>query len=108
MPGTASTLHIGQMIEAELRRQERTVTWFARQLHCDRRNVYDVFHRSSIDTSMLMRICLILHTDFFAALAEAYTRLQDSILPPPRKEASVTYFATQVSNFTSRPKSGTT
>lgn len=74
------------MIEAELRRQERTVTWFARQLHCDRRNVYDVFHRSSIDTSMLMRICLILHTDFFAALTEVYTHLQDSILPTPEKK----------------------
>lgn len=108
MPGTASTLHIGQMIEAELRRQERTVTWFARQLHCDRRNIYDVFHRSSIDTSMLMRICLILRTNFFASLADAYIRLQDSVLPPPRKEAAVKYFATQVSNFTSLPESGTT
>lgn len=74
------------MIEAELRRQERTVTWFARQLHCDRRNIYDVFHRSSIDTSMLMRICLILRTNFFSALTDAYTRLQDSILPPPEKK----------------------
>lgn len=71
------------MIEAELRRQERTVTWFARQLHCDRRNVYDVFHRSSIDTSMLLRICLILKTNFFAALTDTYTRLQDDVLLPP-------------------------
>lgn len=80
------------MIEAELRRQERTVTWFARQLHCDRRNVYDVFHRSSIDTSMLLRICLILKTDFFAALTDTYTRLQDSILPPPPKRSNCEIF----------------
>ena len=28
--------HIGQIIEKELHRQERSVTWFARRLYCDR------------------------------------------------------------------------
>ena len=39
--------HIGQIIEKELHRQERSVTWFARRLYCDRTNVFrramDVF-----------------------------------------------------------------
>ena len=33
--------HIGQIIEKELHRQERSVTWFARRLYCDRTNVYN-------------------------------------------------------------------
>ena len=36
-------IHIGKLIETELRRQERTVSWFARHLYCERTNVYDIF-----------------------------------------------------------------
>lgn len=39
--------HIGQIIEKELHRQERSVTWFARRLYCDRTNVYNIFRRQS-------------------------------------------------------------
>ena len=59
-------IYIGKIIEEELRRQERTVTWLSRTIHCDRRNVYDIFSRSSIDTDLLSRICIALHKDFFA------------------------------------------
>lgn len=59
-------VHIGNLIEAELRRQERSVTWFARQLYCERTNVYDIFKRQSIDTHMLLRISIILRHDFFS------------------------------------------
>lgn len=60
------TLHIGKIIEEELRRQSRTVTWLSRKIHCDRRNVYDIFNRTSIDTDLLNRISVALNKDFFA------------------------------------------
>lgn len=69
-PRTIPTLHIGKMIEAELRRQKRTVTWFGRQLHCDRRNIYDIFRRASIDTDLLARISLILGHNFFKTMSD--------------------------------------
>lgn len=59
-------VHIGNLIETELRRQERSVAWFARQLYCERTNVYDIFKRQSIDTYMLLRISIILRHDFFS------------------------------------------
>ena len=59
------TLHIGKLIKEELERQERTVSWFARKLYCDRSNVYKLFKRSTIDTELLLRISLILNHDFF-------------------------------------------
>ena len=31
---------IGNLIKEELEKQERTVSWFARKLACDRSNVY--------------------------------------------------------------------
>ncbi|MBQ8889880.1 MAG: XRE family transcriptional regulator [Bacteroidaceae bacterium] len=58
-------VHIGKLIEEELRKQERSVTWFAKQLCCERTNVYSIFKRESIDTQLLYRISLILKKNFF-------------------------------------------
>ena len=58
-------LHIGELIQEELHRQERTVSWFARKLFCDRTHVYNIFQRKSIDTELLLRISLILNHNFF-------------------------------------------
>lgn len=58
-------VHIGSLIEQELRRQERSVTWFARKLYCDRTNVYKIFKKQSIDTQLLEQISIILQHNFF-------------------------------------------
>ena len=63
-------IHIGSLIEQELRRQDRSVTWFASELHCDRTNVYKVFKKKSIDTLLLEIICVILRHNFFLDYAE--------------------------------------
>lgn len=65
---------IGQQIEAELRRQERSVSWFARKLCCNRQNVYDIFHRTNIDAELLLRISLILGHNFFDEYTEIYNQ----------------------------------
>ena len=36
---TTQMIHIGKIIETELHRQDRPVTWFANKLYCDRTNV---------------------------------------------------------------------
>lgn len=56
---------LGQHIEAELRRQERSVAWFSRRLCCTRTNVYRLFEKDTLDVSLLFRISRILHYDFF-------------------------------------------
>ncbi|MBP3765063.1 MAG: XRE family transcriptional regulator [Bacteroidaceae bacterium] len=63
-------LHIGHEIQQELRRQERSVTWFARRLACDRTNVYRIFDKESLDTRLLMRISTILVRDFFVLYSQ--------------------------------------
>ena len=60
---------IGLLIKEELERQERSVTWFARKLSCDRTNVYRIFQKQSIDTNLLIRISLILNRDFSAEIS---------------------------------------
>ena len=57
--------HIGHLIQEELARQGRTVTWLAKQLHCSRQNVYGIFEHPWIYTDTLLRISEILDVDFF-------------------------------------------
>lgn len=61
---------IGVIIREELEKQERSVSWFARKLSCDRSNVYRLFQKESIDTSLLTRISIVLGRDFFTDLSE--------------------------------------
>lgn len=74
------TLHIGNLIREELSRQPKahTVTWFAEQLNCNRRNIYDIFSRTDIDTNLLRRICKILNHDFFRDISEYISQEESS------------------------------
>lgn len=68
-------VHIGRMVQQELRRQGRTVTWFAQNLPCDRSNVYKMFHNESMDLSQLIRISKMLNYDFLKQCSD-YLGLQ--------------------------------
>ncbi len=61
---------IGRRIKAELERQERSVTWFAKKLACHRTNIYDIFARDNIDMTLLIRISRILNHNFLKDLSE--------------------------------------
>lgn len=61
--------HIGIRIREEVDRQRHSIGWLARQLACDRSNVYRLFRRESIDTATLTRLCKILDHDFFHDLS---------------------------------------
>ena len=73
-------IHIGKEIKAELRRQRRGATWFARQLYCDRTNVYNIFKRQGIDTRLLERISIILHRNFFTLYCQEDNNMEDEII----------------------------
>lgn len=69
------SMHIGNRIKTVLESMPRqyTISWFAKQIHCDRRNVYYIFDRSTIDTGMLARISQILGHNFFRDLADSFS-----------------------------------
>lgn len=64
-----SEIHIGREIKNVLRLQRRSVSWLAKQICCDRTNVYKIFAKSSIDTQLLMRVSKALSYDFFEYLS---------------------------------------
>jgi len=60
---------IGNLIKMEVKRQERSISWLAKKLSCDRSNIYRLFQKESIDTNLLTRISIILQHDFFEDLS---------------------------------------
>ncbi len=69
-------VNVGQNIKEELLRQERTVSWMARKLNCNRAAVYRIFAKNSIDTQLLAHISQILNHNFFLELANDFDSQQ--------------------------------
>ncbi|MCQ2230956.1 MAG: hypothetical protein MJZ30_03780 [Paludibacteraceae bacterium] len=70
-------MHIGQQIEKIFREQGRKVSWFADKLCCDRRNIYKIFERESIDTALLARISILLGHDFLQDLSDELNKKEN-------------------------------
>ncbi len=70
-------IHIGQLIKTELELQERTPTWLAKKINCDRTNIYRIFDRESIDTALLSRISTALNRNFFEELSQQQIKVSD-------------------------------
>ena len=68
---------IGSLIKQELEKQERSISWLARKLSCDRARVYRILQKHSIDTYDLARISIFLSHDFFADLSESLKNDKD-------------------------------
>lgn len=63
-------IHIGSIIKKRFDEQGLSASWFAKQLCCDRTNIYSIFKRESIDTMLLSKISAILKHDFFIYYSE--------------------------------------
>jgi len=59
-----NSVNIGELIHAEMVRQNRTVNWLAKEIYCEKSNVYKLFRRKSIDLAQVMRISEVLGHNF--------------------------------------------
>lgn len=88
-------IDMGRMVEDVFRqfkvKHRRNVTWFATQLNCDRRNIYDIFKRTTIDTQLLAQISLVLDHNFFQDIAEIIEPRLNHIKPDPKSGLSFLY-----------------
>ena len=57
-------LHIGQLVKAVFDKSGMSVAEFARQINCERTNVYTIFRRRTIDVELLVKISYILEHNF--------------------------------------------
>ncbi|MDR1582298.1 MAG: hypothetical protein LBS55_03410 [Prevotellaceae bacterium] len=58
-------IHIGKLIQIKLKEDGHSVVWLAKQIHCDRSNMYRIFNNRHIDPELLLRFCKIFNYDFF-------------------------------------------
>lgn len=65
-------IHIGKIIEAEMKRQERTPAWLARKINCVRTQIYYIYKQESINTDTLLRISKALNFNFFTYYDNEY------------------------------------
>ena len=65
METNESNIHIGQLIHEQLRKDQRSVGWLAREIHCTRNNVYKIFNKPSLDSDLVLRISNAMNFNFF-------------------------------------------
>ena len=64
MSFTMKDIHVGNMIKKELKMQGRSVKWLAKEIYCEKSNIYKMFNRKSIDLGQLMLISNVLQHNF--------------------------------------------
>ena len=58
-------IHIGQLIQTQLKADQRSASWLAREIGCTRNHLYKVFRKPSLDGELLLRISLAMNFNFF-------------------------------------------
>ena len=48
-----------------MRKDQRSVSWLAREIHCTRNNVYKVFNKPSLDSNLILKISKAMNFNFF-------------------------------------------
>lgn len=59
------SIHIGHLIQAQLKADQRSVGWLAREIGCSRNHLYKVFRKPSLDSDLLLRISQAMQFNFF-------------------------------------------
>ena len=67
-------MHIGNILRERLKNDGKSVVWLARELGCHRTNIYRIYEKHTVDTGILLRLCRILHYDFFQLYSEELTK----------------------------------
>jgi DNA-binding phage protein len=58
-------IHIGLLIREQLKADQRSASWLAREIGCSRNHLYKVFRKPSLDGELLLCISLAMKFNFF-------------------------------------------
>ena len=72
MENLQSNIHIGHLVQAQLKADQRSASWLAREIGCTRNHVYKIFNKPSLDGDLLLRISLSMHFNFFQYYSAAF------------------------------------
>ncbi len=71
-----SKIHIGKIIQREVKKSKRQVTEITRELGLARGMMYSIYKRKSMKTGLLERISDVLEHNFFTYYSDAFNRDQ--------------------------------
>ena len=69
---TKTHIDIGLAIRQKMSEQGTSIAWLARQIDCDRSNLYRQLHHAHIHPELLLKISVALKTDFFTHYAQRF------------------------------------
>ena len=72
MENATSNIHIGHIIQAQLKTDQRSVGWLAREIGCTRNHVYKLFNKPSLDSDLILRISNAMNFNFFQHYTAAF------------------------------------
>ena len=58
-------IHIGQLIREQLKADQRSASWLAREIGCSHNHVYKVFQKPSLDADLILKISIAMSFNFF-------------------------------------------
>lgn len=58
-------IHIGHLIREQLKADQRSASWLAREIGCSRNHIYKFFNKPSLDGSLILRISIATNFNFF-------------------------------------------
>ena len=63
-------MHIGKRIKEVMKQKNISAISVAKEIQCERTNIYNIFARKDINTKLLLQFCHILNHDFFKELSK--------------------------------------
>ena len=63
-------MHIGQRIKEVMKTKKISAVKVAKEISCERTNLYNIFDREDINTSLLRKLSIVLNHDFFKELSK--------------------------------------
>jgi len=72
MGNLQSNIHIGHLIQAQLKADKRSVGWLSREIGCTRNHVYKLFNKPSLDGDLILRISNAMNFNFFQYYSAAF------------------------------------
>ena len=65
MENLQSDIHIGHLVQAQLKADQRSASWLARKIGCTRNHVYKIFNKPSLDADLILKISIAMSFNFF-------------------------------------------
>ena len=72
MENLQSNIHIGHLVQAQLKADLRSASWLAREIGCTRNHVYKIFNKPSLDANLILRISIAMSFNFFQYYTAAF------------------------------------